>query len=291
MSTPRETEIRRRRKRGRTMGGGLRRLLAPVLAGALALALAGCAEEEPKGIEGRKTLRIGVKFDQPGIGQQTEDGEFEGFDVDVARYVAAYLGAAPDFVSITSGDRERLLRERKVDLVVASYSITPDRRLQVNFAGPYIIGHQDIMVREDDADIHSVHDLRGKRLCKAGGSISWKRVTVELGIRAKLVPATTYGECVEMLEAGMLDALTTDDVILAGFALRRPEAFRLVKAKFTDEKYGIGLHKDDIGGCEAVNRALIAMYQDGTAEKLLARWFQPAGLETTGHVPQFEGCS
>ncbi|GAB2808473.1 glutamate ABC transporter substrate-binding protein [Actinocorallia aurea] len=273
------------------MGSGPRRLLAAVLAGALALGAGGCAEEGLKGIEGKKTLRIGVKFDQPGIGQQTADGGFEGFDVDVARYVANYLGAEPDFVSITSGDRERLLRERKVDLVVASYSITPDRRLDVNFAGPYIIGHQDIMVREDDADIHSVHDLRGKRLCKTSGSISWQRVTVELGIKARLVSATTYGQCVEMLEAGELDALTTDDVILAGFALRRPEAFRLVNAKFTDEKYGIGIHKDDIGGCEAVNRALTKMYQDGTAEKLLTRWFQPTGLETTGHVPQFEGCS
>ncbi|MDX6743300.1 glutamate ABC transporter substrate-binding protein [Actinocorallia sp. A-T 12471] len=274
-----------------TPRGLARRVLAPVLAGLLALTLTACAEEAPQGVEGKKTLRIGVKFDQPGIGQRTSNGEFEGFDIDVARYVAAYLGAEPDFVSITSGDRERLLRERKVDLVVASYSITPDRRLEVNFAGPYIIGHQDIMVRDDDADIHSVHDLRGKRLCKAGGSISWQRVTVELGIKARLVPATTYGECVEMLEAGRLDALTTDDVILAGFALRRPEAFRLVNAKFTDEKYGIGIHKDDIGGCEAVNRALTEMYQDGTAGKLLARWFQPTGLKTTGHVPQFEGCS
>ncbi|MCD0448449.1 glutamate ABC transporter substrate-binding protein [Actinocorallia sp. API 0066] len=270
----------------------LRLLLAPLLVcAALSAALAGCTDEEPTGIEGKKVLRVGVKFDQPGIGQERRDGTFEGFDVDVAEYVAAALGATPEFVRITSDQRERRIRDREVDLVVASYSITPDRRREVNFAGPYIIGHQDIMVREDATDVAGVHDLRGKRLCQAGGSNSWRRVTVELGIKARLVPAATYGECVRMLQAGDLDALTTDDVILAGYALANPDAFRLVNAKFTDEKYGIGLHKDDIGGCEAVNRALTRMYQDGTAARLLARWFRPAGLKTTGHVPQFEGCS
>lgn len=269
-----------------------KRLPALLLAAALVLPLAGCAAEEPSGVEGRHVLRIGVKYDQPGIGLRRPDGKFEGFDVDVASYVAGRLGARRvEFVGLTSGQREQFLAERKVDLVVASYSITPLRKTLVNFAGPYYVAHQDIMVAKGDTKITGPRDLRGRRLCKTEGSNSWKRVVEELGIPARLVDAGTYGECVQLLLEHRLDAVTTDDLILAGFALRQPGAFRMVNARFTDEKYGIGLHKDDIGGCEAVNRALTAMYQDGTAARLLARWFAPTGLKTATTVPQFEGCS
>lgn len=269
----------------------LERLLAPLLAAGLLLALAvACGAERAPGVEGRKVLRVGVKYDQPGLGMRSH-GSFLGFDVDVASYVAKRLGAERvEFVALTSEQREDFLKERKVDLVVASYSITPQRKTEVGFAGPYYVAHQDIMVRGGERDVRGPRDLAGRRLCKSAGSHSWKRVVEEMGIRAELVEAQTYSECVDLLVDGRLDAVTTDDLILAGFALRRPGAFRMVNARFTNEKYGIGLHKDDIGGCEAVNRALTRMYQDGTAAELLARWFGPTGLKTTTTVPQFEGC-
>ncbi|MEO3782971.1 glutamate ABC transporter substrate-binding protein [Actinocorallia sp. B10E7] len=269
----------------------LRRLLASLLAVSLALTTAACGVERSSGVEGKEVLRIGVKYDQPGIGLRLPDGSFEGFDIDVASYVAERLGAdRVEFVGLTSGGREEFLAERKGDLVVASYSITPLRKTMVNFAGPYYVAHQDIMVRKGEKEIRGPRDLKGRRLCKSEGSNSWKRVVEELGIPAELVDAGTYGECVQLLLDGGLDAVTTDDLILAGFAMRQPDAFRMVNARFTDEKYGIGLHKDDIGGCEAVNRALTRMYQDGTAERLLSRWFAPTGLKTATTVPQFEGC-
>ncbi|GAA2726458.1 glutamate ABC transporter substrate-binding protein [Actinocorallia aurantiaca] len=268
-----------------------RRLLAALLAAVLVLPLASCGVKGSSGVEGRKVLKVGVKYDQPGIGLRVPDGSFQGFDVDVASYVARRLGAdRVEFVGLTSNDREEFLAERKVDLVVASYSITPQRKTVVGFAGPYYVAHQDIMVREEEKGIRGPRDLRDRRLCKSEGSNSWKRVVEELGVRARLVDAGTYGECVQLLLDGELDAVTTDDLILAGFAMRQPDAFRMVNARFTDEKYGIGLHKDDIGGCEAVNRALTRMYQDGTAERLLTRWFAPTGLKTAATVPQFEGC-
>jgi len=268
-----------------------RRLLALFLAAFLALAPAACTAERYSGVEGKKVLRIGVKYDQPGLGLRLPDGSFEGFDIDVASYVAERLGAERvEFVGLTSDQRESFLRERKVDLVVASYSITPRRKTEVSFAGPYYVAHQGIMVRAGDRRITGPHALAGRRLCKSAGSYSWERVVKELGIRARLVDAPSYGECVRLLREGGLDAVTTDDLILAGFALQSPGAFRMVDARFTDEKYGIGLHKDDIGGCEAVNRAITRMYQDRTAAELLDRWFAPTGLQTSAAVPQFEGC-
>ena len=242
---------------------------------------------------GRQTLRIGVKADQPGLGLRLPDGRFVGFDVDVARYVAAQLGVRPDhitFVPVTSATREAALENGTVDMVIATYSITPERETKVTFGGPYYVAHQDTMVRAGDTAIRSVEDLKGKRLCQVTGSTSWERVTQELNIKAKLVPAASYSACVTMLRDGRVDAVSTDDLILAGFADRAGTAVRIVNAPFSYERYGIGIRKGDVSGCEAVNRAVSQMYLDGTAAALLQKWFGKAGLQLDTHVPQFEGC-
>jgi glutamate transport system substrate-binding protein len=265
-----------------------------VLALALGLSTAACSAGGSPSVVGKQALRIGVKADQPGLGLRLANGSFAGFDVDVARYVAAKLGVRPDhitFVPVTSATRETVLEDGSVDMVIATYSITPERGTKVSFAGPYYMAHQDTMVRAGETAIRTVHDLRGKRLCAAAGSNSWKRVTQELGIAATLVPAPSYSACVAMLLAGKVDAVSTDDLILAGFAARAGPAVRILNAPFSDERYGIGLRKGDLSGCEAVNRAISAMYLDGTAAALLRKWFGQIRLQLDTFVPQFEGCS
>lgn len=260
---------------------------------ALGLSLAACSATGPASIVGQQTLRIGVKADQPGLGLKLPDGSFAGFDVDVARYVAAKLGVRPDhitFVPVTSATRETALENGSVDMVFATYSITPERETIVAFGGPYYVAHQDTMVRASDTTIRSVHDLKGKRLCAVAGSNSWKRVTQELNIPAVLVPAASYSACVAMLQDGKIDAVSTDDLILAGFAARAGTAVRIVNAPFSYERYGIGIRKGDLSGCEAVNKAVSQMYLDGTAAALLQKWFGRTGLQLDTHVPQFEGC-
>jgi glutamate transport system substrate-binding protein len=266
---------------------------AAVLALAISL-LSACSAGGPPSIVGEQSLRIGVKADQPGLGLRLPDGRFVGFDVDVARYVAAKLGVRPDhitFVPVTSATRETALENGSVDMVFATYSITPGRETKVTFGGPYYVAHQDTMVRRGDTTIRNVHDLKGKRLCAVAGSNSWKRVTQELNIAATLVPATSYSDCVAMLLNRRVDAVSTDDLILAGFAAREGSAVRIVNAPFSDERYGIGIKKGDLSACEAVNRAVSEMYLDGTAAVLLHKWFSKTGLQLDTHVPQFEGCS
>jgi glutamate transport system substrate-binding protein len=265
---------------------------AAVLALAIGLPSA-CSTGGPPSIVGKQSLRIGVKADQPGLGLRLPDGRFIGFDVDVARYVAAKLGVSPDhitFVPVTSATRETALENGSVDMVFATYSITPERETKVTFGGPYYVAHQDTMVRRGDTAIRSVHDLKGKRLCAVAGSNSWKRVTQELGIAAMLVPATSYSQCVAMLLDGRVDAVSTDDLILAGFAARLGSAVRILNAPFSYERYGIGIKKGDLAACEAVNRAVSQMYLDGTAAALLHKWFGKTSLQLDTHVPQFEGC-
>lgn len=267
------------------------RLLIALVA---ALALAGCgmASGQPDSIAGKTELVVGVPPDEPGLGLRGRDGTFTGLDIDVARYIAARLGAANvTFKAVTSGQREDALRSGEVDMIVSSYSITPERKTKVTFAGPYYVAHQDTLVRSSEPGVRNVRDLSGRRLCQVRGSVSWQRVTIERKVPARLVPADSYGACLDDLVSGTVDAISTDDLILAGFAAEKGHAVQFVNAPFSDEKYGVGVRPGDLDGCEDVNKAITEMYQDHTAAKLLKRWFGMTTLRLTTTVPQFEGCS
>lgn len=245
-----------------------------------------------------KKLVVGIKYDQPALGLKKADGGFEGFDVDVAKYIAKELGVPEtgiEFKEARSENREQFLQAGQVDMVVATYSITDSRKPKVTFAGPYYVAHQDTMVRADDKKIKKALDLKNQKLCKAAGSNSYKRVTDpppdgKLDIPATLVDASSYSECVAKLKSGALDAVTTDDLILAGFANQQKGSFKVINDPFTDELYGVGLKKGDIDGCNTVNKAITKMYSDGTAKTLLEKHFGGTGLELTTTVPQFVTC-
>ncbi|MFI0406094.1 glutamate ABC transporter substrate-binding protein [Actinomadura sp. 3N508] len=258
-----------------------------VLGVLLGFVLVGCSAAGAS-VSGGDVVVVGVKADQPGLGFR-EGAVFRGFEVDVGTYIARHIGASRvEFREVRSDDREEKLDERQVDLVLASYSITPDRAKLVTFGGPYYVAHQDIMVRRGETRIRGVRDLAGQRMCQASGSVSTERVVTGLSIPARLVPGSSYSDCVAKLRGGIVDAVSTGDLVLAGFAAQDLE---IVNAPFTDERYGVGLRKGDVDGCEAVNRALTTMYQDGTAGQLLRKWFGKSGIELVEEVPQFEGCS
>jgi ABC-type amino acid transport substrate-binding protein len=257
------------------------------------LSTAGCgAVSGTESVADKDTLVIGVNKDQPGLGFRAEDGTYTGFDIDVARYIADRLGAEVTFKPVTSATRESLIQSGDVDLVVASYSVTQDRKTKVAFAGPYYVAHQDILVRASDASaVKDVRDLAGRRLCRVEGSVSFPRVREERGVDVRAAGASGYTDCVGQLASGQLDAVSTDDLILAGLAAQAGKgALRIVNAPISDEPYGIGIAKGDLDGCAAVNKAITEMYQDRSAARLLTKWFGPVGLTVTKTVPQFEGC-
>ena len=242
-----------------------------------------------------KKLTIGVKYNQPGLGLKEPSGKVDGFDVDTGKYIAQKLGVPESGITwkeTTSANRETYLQQGQVDMVIASYSIIPDRLNKVTFGGPYYVAHQDTLIRKDDDSIKTVKDLKGKRLCQVAGSNSWKRVTEDQKVpNVKLVPASAYDECVTKLEGKSIDALSTDDLILAGYSAANPGKFKLLNKPFTDEKYGVGIRKGDKKGCEAVNKAITSYYSDGTAQKNLDKYYGKTGLKLGDKVPQFQGCS
>ena len=260
--------------------------LIPALAAAAMLSLAGCsssddgdsgdagstseATEDTGGAEG--TIKIGIKFDQPGLGYQDGD-EYTGFDVDVAKFVAGELGYGEDqieWVQSPSAQRETLLQNGQVDMIFATYSITDKRKEVVSFAGPYFVAGQDLLVAADDDSIQGPEDLEGKNLCSVTGSTSAQRIKDEYATGTNLLEQPGYAECVTALTAGTVDAVTTDDIILAGLAAvpANEGKVKVVGNPFSEENYGVGLPKES-DKCEAITEAITKLIDDGTWQELL----------------------
>ncbi|KOG37671.1 glutamate-binding protein [Streptomyces resistomycificus] len=235
------------------------------------------------GSGGGDKIKIGIKYDQPGLGLKEPDGSFSGFDVDVATYVAKELGYEPnqiEFVETKSADRENALARGDVKFIAATYSINDERAKKVDFAGPYLLAHQDLLVKAD-SDISEGTDLNGKNLCSVTGSTSAQNVKDEIAPKANLKQLSGYSECISGLQAGSVDALTTDDSILAGFAAQDQYKgqFKLTGLKLSNENYGIGVKKGDTETVNKINDALEKMVSDGAWETAVKDNFGPANYK------------
>ncbi|MDF3302621.1 glutamate ABC transporter substrate-binding protein [Streptomyces tropicalis] len=225
-------------------------------------------------------IKVGIKYDQPGLGLKQPDGSFSGFDVDVATYVAKQLGYKPnqiEFVETKSADRENALARGDVKFIVATYSITDERKQKVDFAGPYLLAHQDLLVKKN-AKIIKGKDLNGKKLCSVTGSTSAQNITKTIAPHAQLQQYSGYSECIAGLQTGAVDAVTTDDSILAGFAAqdKYKGQFKLAGLKLSNENYGIGVKKGDTATVNKINTALEKMVKDGSWAAAVKKNFGPA---------------
>ncbi|NEA44783.1 glutamate ABC transporter substrate-binding protein [Streptomyces sp. SID10815] len=256
---------------------------AVVLALAVSATACGSGDKKDEGSSGGgKKIAIGIKYDQPGLGQKTPQG-YAGFDVDVAKYVAKKLGYNEDQIEwkeSKSADRETMLQRGDVEFIAATYSITPEREKKVDFAGPYLLAHQDVLVRADDASIKSPADLNSKKLCSVTGSTSAQNIKDKLAPKANLLKYPTYSACLNGLQNKAIDALTTDDSILAGYAAQDQfkGKFKLGGLKMTNENYGIGVKKgSDLKA--KINKALEDMVADHSWQKAVDANFGPANYK------------
>lgn len=252
-------------------------------------------------VEGSKTFDkiskagkvvVGVKADQPFLGYKDTEGNRCGFDIELAQLVSAKLGVDPskiEYKEIPSANRETALQGGEVDYYVGTYSITDERKQKVSFAGPYFIGGQDLLVRKDDDSIKGPEDLKGKKVCSATGSTSIQRIRDE-GYTANdnTVEFKTYSECVSQLLDNKVDAVTTDDAILMGYAAQAPDSLKVVGNTFSEERYGVGLPKDDKALCEKVTDILKTAMDDGTWQKIYDGTLGRSGAKT--ETPKLDDC-
>jgi len=235
-------------------------------------------------------IRIGVKFDQPGLGfMGTGDDLPTGFDVEVAKILAGDLGIAPEdvqWVETISDNREPFLQSDKVDLVLATYSITDERKQVVGQTGPYMLTGQQLLVRSD-SDVQSVDDLQGKEVCSAKGSTSLENVNKE-GMKG--LPSETYGSCVDDLLAGSVEAVSTDGSILLGYAAEHPDELKVVGDEFSEERIGVGYQKNSPEMCEWINETLTEAADSGAYTEAWDATLGESGEEAPD-LPELDPCA
>ena len=253
----------------------------------------GTAQETPtfaagttmKALQDKGKLVVGVKFDQPGFGlKNPTNNQVEGFDIEVAKLIAEGIygeggGDKVEFVEAVSANREPFIKEGRVDLVIATYTINDTRKQQVDFAGPYFVAKQDIMVKKDDTTIKGVNDLNGKKVCTVTGSTSERNLKAKAP-QADVTLFDTYSKCADALGDGRVVAVTTDNTILAGLINDRKDQFKLVEAPFSDEPYGIGLKKGDDTFRDFLNDRLEEIYGDGKWADAFESTLGRIGLKT-----------
>jgi glutamate transport system substrate-binding protein len=271
---------------------GLKRIAAMAVIGALTLTGAACGSNgsTPPGggpvatatfaagttmakLKEAQKIIIGTKFDQPLFGQKGLDGKPAGFDVEIGKIIASELGIPADkveFVETKSAVREEYIEQGKADLVVATYTINDTRKQRIAFAGPYYQAGQDILVRKDDSSITGPESFRDstKKVCSVTGSTPAKKIEdYVINKTSQIVLFGGYAQCVEALKTKQVDAVTTDNVILLGFAHEDPNSLKILAKPFTKEPYGIGVKKDDAAFRTFVNDVIEKIYADGRYAK------------------------
>ncbi|WP_108933064.1 bifunctional serine/threonine-protein kinase/glutamate ABC transporter substrate-binding protein [Streptomyces ardesiacus] len=206
--------------------------------------------------DAKKRLTIGAKEDQPGLSFYNKDtGVWSGFDVDIAYALAGKLGydrEHVDFYGVTTANRASKLKNGEVDLVVASYSMTPEREKKdgILFVGPYYNAGSSLLVRKNSAkyDLNVAADVEEKQVevCTARDSTYADRLQKEGYTTGKWQP-DTYKECVERLldKRSTVYAVASDDVLLAGYAQNDPTHLKLLPSGAGTEPYGVAMRKGD----------------------------------------------
>ncbi|MGE0753412.1 MAG: transporter substrate-binding domain-containing protein [Variibacter sp.] len=217
-------------------------------------------------------IKVGVQTQYPLIGMKTLSG-YEGFDVDIAKLLAAKLGIKKEnieFVPVTTPTREPFLEQQKVDMVIAAYSITPNREKVIDFAGPYLPSPSGVMVKTGNPlGIKTMADLVGKRLCGPSGSNQESFISEHFpDVRKTMVLFDSSAKCAQAVINGQADASTTEVAILAALAKQNEGQLQVLGINYDMSLYGIGLTKtEDKTFCKWINKTLVELEKDGSWAK------------------------
>jgi glutamate transport system substrate-binding protein len=221
-------------------------------------------------IQDRGEITIGVKYDVPPFGfKNPQSGEVEGFDVDLGRAIAEELGVRPKFVEAISDNRIPFLEQGTVDLILSTMTINAERDTEIDFSEPYYIARGRILV-PGDSNIKGLEDLSGNSVCTALGS-TYEETIREEAPDADLQLVDTYSECLERLQNGSIDAISTDDVILTGMIIQ-DDSLKMVGDPLTTEPYGVGIKQGQTQMKRFVDGVLRRMEQDGRWEETYQQW-------------------
>ncbi len=226
-------------------------------------------------IKKKGVLVAGVKDSLPPFGYVDEKTRtIVGYDIDFVRAIAKRLGVRVELKAVTSASRMPQLEEGNIDIIAATMTNTPERAKQIAFSDTYSRTGQAFITRK--GMVHSLKDLAGKRIGTAKGSTSEQNVKAALPT-ATILSFDDYPQALLALEQGKVQAVTTDEAILAGILAKAPNRnqFEIPPFKISDEPYGLGMRKNDKQLVAFVNKTLLAMEKSGEAARIFDKWFGP----------------
>ena len=246
-------------------------------------------------IQEKGRIVVGTKFDQLGSGlKNPTTGDLEGFDIEIAKLIAVGIfgGTVDDdlhdkieFKETRSGVREASIQGGDVDIIIATYTINDARKKQVDFAGPYVIDGQTVMVKADNTTIKALTDLNGKKVCTVRGSTTPANLQAKQVTPSELVLRDTYPECATELRQGRVDAEVTDRGILLGLVAASNRELKLVDIEVSEEPLGIGLKKGDDAFREFLNTRLEEIYKSGEWAAAFEKTLGKLGVATPEPPP------
>ena len=222
-------------------------------------------------IQAKGEIAIGVKYDVPPFGfKNPQSGDIEGFDIDVGNAIADKLGVKPKFIEAISDNRIPFLQNNTADLILSTMTINKERDMEIDFSEPYYVARGRVLVPQD-SEITGVADLKkGTSVCTALGSTYEENLKKQApDAERKLVDS--YSECLELIQNGAVDAVSTDDVILTGMIIQ-DDSLKLVGDELTTEPYGAGIKDGDAEFKEFVDGVIGEFKSDGRWKKTHEKW-------------------
>lgn len=216
-------------------------------------------------------ITIGVKFDVPPFGRKDpKTGDVAGFDIDMAKAIADEIGATPKYIEALSDNRIAFLKDGTADLILSTMTINAERDEEIDFSEPYFVAEGRILVKKSDNSINGVSDLAGKKVCTALGS-TYEETLKTQAPKAERKLVDSYSECLELIQNGAVDAISTDDVILTGMIIQ-DDTLKLVGDKLTTEPYGVGIKQGDTAFKALVDEVVAKYKSDGRWATAYEKW-------------------
>ncbi|CAI8887428.1 Glutamine-binding protein [Brevibacillus sp. IT-7CA2] len=225
-------------------------------------------------IKERDKFVVGVKYDLNLFGlKDPATGNVEGFDIDIAKAIAKKVLGDENKIElkeVTSKTRIPMLKNGEIDAIIATMTITEDRKKEVDFSDVYFLAGQSFLVKKDTS-INGLKDMqKGMKIVTAKGSTSAKNIRASAP-DVEVLEFENYAEAFTALKAGQGDALTTDNALLYGMAKQDPN-YRVTEETFTEEPYGIAISKGDAEFVKTVNDVLKEMKENGEYDKIYEKW-------------------
>lgn len=230
---------------------------------------------EIKTIKDRGVLKVGVKVDVPKFGfKDPQTNKIDGLEIDIARAVAQKILGDPSKIEVqgvTAKTRGPLLDNGEVDLVIATFTITPERKQSYNFSEPYFKDGVSMMVKKNSG-LQSVKDMNGKKIGVAQSATSRKALQEEAdkaGVKVQFLEFGTYPEIKTALDSGRIDVFSVDGSILAGYL---DDSTVILNERFAPQEYGVASKKSNTALAKAVDEVIAEMEKSGELDKLVQKW-------------------